>query len=77
MGQQVFLRASDVATLLGVSSARVHQLAKAGQIPSTRVGGALRIPKDEWEEWVRRHRERARASLRLPDSSGEPGDADR
>jgi len=59
-----FLKPAEVADLLGVGRGRVYQLIRAGVIPATRVGGAIRIPREAWGEWVRRKRDEAIAELR-------------
>jgi excisionase family DNA binding protein len=58
-----FLRPSELAPLLGVGPSRVYQLIRAGLIPATRVGGAIRIPRTAWEAWVREKGEEAISSL--------------
>lgn len=47
-----FLRAADVAHQLGLTTGRIYQLIAAGAIPAVRVGGAIRIPRAAWEEWL-------------------------
>lgn len=58
------LRPAQVAPLLGVTKRRVYQLIAAGQIPATKVGGAIRIPRDAWDEWLAGHRRAAMAAVR-------------
>jgi excisionase family DNA binding protein len=48
------MRVSEVAPLLGVTSGRVYQLVKMGEIPAIRVGRAIRIPKAALEAWLQR-----------------------
>lgn len=57
------LRAADIAERLGVTASRVYQLIAAGTIPVVRVGGALRIPRAAWDEWLRGRSAEALASL--------------
>jgi len=59
----VFLKPREVARLLGVGRGRVYQLIRAGQLPVTRVGGAIRIPRAAWEEWIRAKGKEAISSL--------------
>jgi excisionase family DNA binding protein len=47
-----FLKVRDVAPSLGVSVGRVYQLIASGEIPAARVGGAIRIPRQAWENWL-------------------------
>ena len=47
-----FLRPSEISGSLGVTTGRIYQLLASGQLPSVRVGKAIRIPKKAFEEWV-------------------------
>lgn len=58
------LRPSDIASLMGLTTGRIYQLISAGVIPATRVGGALRIPREAWERWVAEQRDRALEAVR-------------
>jgi excisionase family DNA binding protein len=58
------LRAADIAPLLGITTGRVYQLIADGAIPAVRVGGAIRIPRRAWDEWLTRKKRSALASLR-------------
>jgi excisionase family DNA binding protein len=40
------------ATLLGVSTATIYKLARAGKIPATRVGREWRFAKGSLIQWV-------------------------
>jgi len=62
--EQRFLRPVDIASALGVSVSRIYQLLSAGAIPATRVGGAIRIPRAAWDEWLKKTSEEALASLK-------------
>lgn len=62
--EREMLRPSDVAESLGVTAGRVYQLIAAGEIPATRVGRAIRIPRQAWEAWLRKTSEEALASLK-------------
>lgn len=57
------MRPADVAQRLGITASRVYQLIAAGVIPVVRVGGALRIPRAAWDEWLRGRSNEALASL--------------
>ena len=63
-----FLRPSQVARLLGVSSTRVYQLIRDGELPATRVGGRILMPADAWARWVQEKNDRALASMDGGDS---------
>jgi excisionase family DNA binding protein len=43
---QPFLTVSELAALLRVSRATAYALIASGEVPSVRVGGSLRIPRD-------------------------------
>jgi prophage regulatory protein len=53
------LRPSDLAPRLGVTTGRVYQLIAEGLIPSVRIGRAIRIPRDAWEQWLKEQSRRA------------------
>jgi excisionase family DNA binding protein len=57
---EVMLKPKDVAQMLGVTRSRVYQLLRSCVIPSVRLGGAIRVPRAAWEEWLEGH---ARAAL--------------
>ncbi len=46
------LKPRDIAERMGVSVPRVYQLIASGEIPSVRVGGAIRTPRQTWERWL-------------------------
>lgn len=48
----VLLRPREVAALLGITRGHAYRLLKAQTIPSTKIGGAIRVPRDAWERWL-------------------------
>jgi len=46
------LKVRDIAERMCISPNRVYQLMSSGELPSVRVGGAIRIPADAWEQWL-------------------------
>jgi excisionase family DNA binding protein len=48
----LLLDATEAAKLLSLSRAKVCQMANHGEIPSVRVGRAVRIPRDQLIAWV-------------------------
>lgn len=46
------MRPAEVARALGLSRVRVYALIRAGELPSVRLGGAIRIPTQAWEAWL-------------------------
>jgi excisionase family DNA binding protein len=61
-------RPAQVARLLGVSTSRVYQLVAARELPATRVGGSIRIPRRAWEGWLEERNREAEAAV----SAGTP-----
>jgi excisionase family DNA binding protein len=59
------LRPADLAPLLGVTTGRIYQLIAEGTIPAIRIGGAVRIPRNAWEGWLREKGTGAVAAARL------------
>ena len=53
-GQDVplLLNAMETGRLLSISRTKVLDLAARGQIPSVRVGGSVRIPRDRLIAWI-------------------------
>lgn len=48
----LLLNAVEAGKLLSVSRAKVLELAARGDIPSVRVGGSVRIPRDRLTTWI-------------------------
>jgi len=63
------MRPRDVAGELGLSPVRVYALIRQGVIPATRVGGAIRIPRQAWETWLS---ERTNDALGIADVEDDP-----
>lgn len=47
-----FLTVLEVARILDRSRERTYQLAAAGQIPSVKIGGQVRVPRRAFEQWL-------------------------
>ena len=62
--EQQFLRPSDIGPLLGVTTGRIYQLIAAGEIPATKVGGSIRVPRGALDEWIRKKGEAALGAVR-------------
>ncbi|MGI4787927.1 MAG: helix-turn-helix domain-containing protein [Janthinobacterium lividum] len=65
--EKQLLTARDVAPLLGVGVSRVHQMLRAGELPSVRWGPkehGIRIPRQAFEEWMEALRQIANASVK-------------
>ena len=63
----LLLNAVEAGRLLSISRAKVLDLAASGQIPSLRVGGSVRIPRDRLTAWVAEHTNfEPKSTKRLP-----------
>jgi excisionase family DNA binding protein len=49
---RVALRPREVATVSGLSRARVYELIKAGTLPAVRVEGTILVPVDTLRAWL-------------------------
>jgi excisionase family DNA binding protein len=65
-----FLRARDIAPLLGVSSQRVAQLLREGRIPAVREGRSVLVPRPAWDAWIRQRTEDAMRNFATMRSRG-------
>jgi excisionase family DNA binding protein len=45
--EAAFLTVRELASLLRVSRTKAYQLVAAGEVPSVRVGGQVRIPRED------------------------------
>ena len=63
--QRTLLKPADIAAQLGVTTGRIYQLIRAGVIPALRIGGAVRIPRAAWEDWLEEQRREATAAAGL------------
>jgi excisionase family DNA binding protein len=57
------LTPADIAPQLGVTTGRIYQLIRAGIIPTVRVAGGIRIPRETWERWLAEQDRKARESM--------------
>ncbi len=48
----LLLNAVEAGRLLSISRAKVLEMAARGQLPSIRVGGSVRIPRDRLISWI-------------------------
>jgi excisionase family DNA binding protein len=48
----LLLDAVEAGRLMSISRAKVLSLAASGDIPSVRVGGSIRIPRDSLKAWI-------------------------
>ena len=45
------LHVRDLCAFLEISRSKVYQMIARGEIPSKRIGGAIRIPRQAFVEW--------------------------
>lgn len=50
--EPLLLRAREVAHLLGIGRSKVYEMMGTGELPTVRIGTAVRIPTKALEEWV-------------------------
>lgn len=61
------IKVSDLASILGVDDKHIYRMAARGQLPSFRVGGAVRFDPQEVAKWLR-----AKYGAVLPDDKKPP-----
>ena len=49
---QLLLRAEEVARALGLGRSKVYELMATGNLPTVRIGRAVRVPADALRDWV-------------------------
>jgi excisionase family DNA binding protein len=54
------LTIKDVARLLKLTEKTVYAMAKKGELPAFKIRGQWRIRREDFENWIRSHSERAR-----------------
>ena len=47
------IKVTDLAAILGVDDKHIYRMAARGQLPSFRVGGAVRFDPQEVAKWLR------------------------
>jgi excisionase family DNA binding protein len=51
MDEKLAVKPARVAVFLDISRTKTYELIAAGDIPSIRVGGSIRVPVDALREW--------------------------
>ena len=54
MDERIALRPAEVAIALGIGRSKAYELIAAGEIPSIRLGGSVRVPLDALRAWMDR-----------------------
>jgi len=57
MTEKLMLRPIEAAESLGVSRSKAYELIAAGEIPSVKIGGCIRVPIDALRAWIARQLE--------------------
>lgn len=52
--QRILLRVVEAAEMLSLGRSKTYALVQAGEIPSVKIGGAVRIPVDALNDWLRK-----------------------
>ena len=63
------LTAFEVAEQLGYSPETVRRWTRSGELPGYRIGGRLRYPEDEVEQWVQERATTERGVSRTPQAA--------
>lgn len=50
--ERLLLRPLEAAEALGISRAKAYELIAAGEIPSVKLGGCVRVPVSALENWI-------------------------
>jgi excisionase family DNA binding protein len=54
MTERLMLRVTEAADAIGVSRAKAYELIAAGELPSVRLGGSVRVPVVALQAWIER-----------------------
>jgi len=52
---KLLLRPHEAAELLGIGRSKMYALLAAGQLPTVRLGGSVRVPAAALRQWVEEH----------------------
>ncbi len=52
--ERTLLRPREIVESTGLSRVTVYGLISRGEIPSIKIGRAIRIPAEAFQEWIRR-----------------------
>jgi len=50
--EQLLLRAEEAAKILGIGRAKTYEMIASGELPSVRVGRAVRVPASRLGQWI-------------------------
>jgi len=66
--EKLLLKPTEAADLIGVGRSKMYALLAAGELPSVRVGGSVRVPATALRIWVDRQARAATRDARVPRS---------
>lgn len=61
-----WLRAREVATILGLSIQQVYYLMGKGVLPTVRINRAVRVPEDELRRYMERQKQLQQSAVPMP-----------
>ena len=50
--EPLLLKPEEVAHLLGLGRSKVYEMLAAGELPVTRIGTAVRVPRQDLHRWI-------------------------
>lgn len=53
--EQLAIRAMEAANAMGIGRSHVYELIRSGELPSVRLGKAIRIPVSALRAWIERN----------------------
>ena len=59
---RLLFKPRTVAEMLDIAPATLYHLVASGELPSVRIGKAIRISKEAIDRWIREQEERTRAA---------------
>lgn len=68
--QPLLLRPDEVAKELALSTSKVYQMLAAHELPAIRIGAAVRVPREDLKEWIRRRQREQQGQVGLEVLSG-------
>jgi excisionase family DNA binding protein len=57
----MLLRTTEVGKVLGLGRSTIFELLAAGELPTVRIGRAVRVPRQALEDWIRQRTVEQRA----------------
>jgi len=53
--ERLAYRVAEAAGLVGISRTKMYELIAAGDMPTIKIGSAVRVPADALREWIAAH----------------------